>query len=83
MSAGPWVIYVIVALVVAAIAIEAYLKRNRRRVLSRSQPDPKLKFRKNGELGQEATNLEMIERANLNNQRMEKANQRQIRRDMK
>lgn len=83
MSAGHWVIYVIVALVVAAIAIEAYLKRNRRRVLSRSQPDPKLKFRKNGELGQEATNLEMIERANLNNQRMEKANQRQIRRDMK
>jgi len=83
MSAGPWIIFVIFGLICVAVAAEIYLKRNRRRVLSRSQPDPKHKFRKNGELGQDATNLEMIEQANLNNQRMEKANQRRIRRKMK
>jgi len=82
-TSGLWIIAGSVALVVVAITIEAYLKRNRRQPLSRSQPDPKLKNRKNGELGQESSILDMVEQANQKNHRVEKTSKRLIHHNMK
>jgi len=75
-TTGLWIATGIFALVVAAIAIEAYVKRNRRRALSQSQPKPTMGRRKKVELGQEATDLEMVERANRENQGLDIANKR-------
>ncbi len=79
---APQIILTIVALVVAAIAIEAYVKRNRRQPLSKSRPSPRVMTEK-VELGQEATDLDMVEKAHAKNQRTEKFNDATTRRRKK
>ncbi|AZV78126.1 hypothetical protein EBB79_09735 [Parasedimentitalea marina] len=72
----PWIIAAIVGLLVAAIAIEAYVKRNKRRTLSQSQPQMRNGNRKKVELGQEATDLDLVEQAIKQNQLLEDVGRR-------
>jgi len=82
-TTGLWIITAIVALLVAAIAIEAYVKRNKRRILSQTQPTPPQANPERVELGQEETNLKMVDRDGTENQPLENTNRRSIRRNMK
>lgn len=79
---GTQIIITIVTLVVAAIAIEAYIKRNRRQPLSKSKPSPRVLTEK-VELGQEETDLDIVEKAHAKNQQTEKFNDAIIRRRKK
>lgn len=71
MSTAAWIIVGIAALIASAIALEAYLKRNRRRTLSSIQP--KRKDEKVA-LGQEATDAELVKRTHDQNQKTEHRN---------
>ena len=61
MTVASWILSGVFALVVAAIAIEAYLKRNRRQPLSKFQPKPRVMTEK-VELGQEEANTKVVNR---------------------
>jgi hypothetical protein len=78
-----WIIVAIVGLLVAAIAIEAYVKRNKRRTLSQSQPKLRNRNRKKVELGQEATDLDLVEQAIKQNQLLEDVGRRLSSRNIK
>jgi len=71
-----WATFAIVGLLVAAIAIEAYVKRSKRRTLSQSQPKMRNANRKKVELGQEATDLDLVEQAIKQNQLLEDVGRR-------
>ena len=71
------------ALIVAAICIEAYVKRNKRRTLSQSQPKMRNGNRKKVELGQEATDLDLVEQAIRQNQLLEDVGRRMSSRNIK
>ncbi|WIY24943.1 hypothetical protein [Parasedimentitalea psychrophila] len=83
MTTGPWIITGIVALIVAAIGIEAYVKRNKRRALSQSQPKMRHGNRKKVELGQEATDLDLVEQAIRQNQLLKDVGRRLSSRNIK
>ena len=78
-----WIIVAIFMLVVAAIGIEAYVKRNKRRTLSQSQPKLRNRNRKKVELGQEATDLDLVEQAIKQNQLLEDVGRRLSSRNIK
>lgn len=79
MSTAAYILIGIVALVAAAIAVEAYLKRNRRRSLSSTRPVLKTD---EVELGQEATDIELVNKTHAKNQKIERENRRRSRRHL-
>ncbi|NRB20706.1 MAG: hypothetical protein HRU33_25030 [Rhodobacteraceae bacterium] len=83
MTTGPWIITGIVALIVAAIGIEAYVKRNKRRTLSQSQPKMRSGNRNKVALGQEATDLDLVEQTIKQNQLLEDVGRRMSGRNIK
>ena len=60
----------------AAIGLEAFLKRIRRRPLSGTQPDRTPKTARKVELGQEATDVDLVESTHAENQKIERSNWR-------
>lgn len=80
MTSTGWIIAGIVLLVTGAACLEAYLKRNRRRPLAKyhegSPEDVPLKK----ELGLEATDVDLVNRAHRENERTERYNRQLSRR---
>ena len=78
MTTAGWFIVGFVILLAAAIGLEASLKRGRRRTLSSTQPAPKTKER---ELGQEATDVDLVDQTHARNRKIERTNWRWSRRN--
>lgn len=74
MTTAAWIIAGVVALIVAAIAIEAYVKRNKRRILSQTQPTPPQANPEKVALGQDVKEQNLVEQASANTQKLKKAN---------
>lgn len=77
------ILFGIFALIVLAIAAEAYIRGNRSRPLSRVKEDAKSGFdhyveEKQSQLGMEATNVNLVERVHAENEKIEDGNSKEI-----
>lgn len=73
MTLAGWIIAGMAALLAAAIGLEVSLKRGRRRPLSSVRPE---KPARKAELGQEATDVELVRQTHARNEKIERANWR-------
>lgn len=82
MSLSGWIALGLAAIVFAA-AGEAYVKRGKRRALSRSRPEAPPAGSQRRDLGMEASDISKVEEAHGKNQRKERENSRRIIRKLK
>ena len=83
MESWKLILFGIIALIVLAVAAEAYIRKNRSRPLSRVKNDAKSGFdhyveKQQSQLGMEATNVGLVERMHSENERIEDGNSKEI-----